>query len=202
MQGKSVKLTIIKSIYAVLIFVIAVLIISRVSTGDKADMTAHMPEATLPTVTFISNFKEINPLHGYLEEMDISHIRGTVFPIGSGRDINYKINTYGQKVSNLSFEVRNIDGSGLVENTVLQDYMETSDTITGTFQLKDLITSGSEYMLVMLMDTESGKARFYTRIVWTNDDFRYHLDDEVDFVRNFSLATFDKEAATEYSRYL
>jgi hypothetical protein len=202
MQGKSVKLTIFKSIYAVLIFVIAVLIISKLSTGDNADMTAHMSEATLPTVTFISNFKEVNPLHGYLDEMDISHVRGTVFPIGSGRDINYKINTYGQKVSNLSFEVRNVDGSGLVENTMLQDYRETSDTITGSFQLKDLISSGSEYMLVMLMDTESGRARFYTRIVWTNDDHRYHFDEEVDFVRNFCLATFDKETASEYSRYL
>ncbi|WP_029232267.1 hypothetical protein [Butyrivibrio sp. VCB2006] len=202
MQGKSVKLTIIKLIYAILIFVIAVLIISKVSTGDKADMTAQMSAATLPTVTFISDYKEINPLHGYLDEMDISHIRGSVFPIGSGRDISYKINTYGRKVSNLSFEVRNVDGSGLVENTTLQDYKETSDTITGSFQLKDLITSGSEYMLVMLMDTENGRARFYSRIVWTNDEFRYHLDEEVDFVKRFNSATFDKEAASEYSRYL
>ena len=202
MQGKSVKLTIFKSIYAILIFVIAVLIVSRLSTGDNADMTAQMSEATLPTVSFVSNYREVSPLHGYLEEMDISHIRGTIFPIGSGRDINYKINTYGQKVTNLSFEVRNIDGSGLVENTDLQDYKESADTITGSFQLKDLISSGSEYMLVMLMDTEIGRARFYSRIVWTNDESRYHIDEEVDFARNFSLATFDKEAASEYSRYL
>ena len=87
MQGKSVKLTIFKSIYAILIFVIAVLIISRLSTGDNADMTAQMSEATLPTVSFVSNYREVSPLHGYLEEMDISHIRGTIFPIGSGRDI-------------------------------------------------------------------------------------------------------------------
>ena len=57
-------------------------------------------------------------------------------------------------------------------------------------------------MLVMLMDTEIGRARFYSRIVWTNDESRYHIDEEVDFVRNFSIATFDKEAASEYSRYL
>ncbi len=202
MQGKSVKLTIFKILYAILVFVIAVLIISKLSNKENADMTAQMSEATLPTVTFISNFREINPLHGFTEEMDISHVRGTVLPIGTGREVNYKIYTYGKSVSNISFEIRNLDGTGLVEGTKLQDYRETPDTILGSFILKDLITSGEEYMLVMLMDTEAGRARYYSRIVWTGNDNKYHVDDEVDFVRSFSNATFDKEKASEYSRYL
>lgn len=202
MQGKSVKLTIIKTIYAVLVFVIAVFVISKLSNDDNADMTAQMSEATLPTVTFLSNYREINPLHGYVDEMDISHMRGSILPIGSNRDVSYKIYTYGKDVTNLRFEVRNIDGVGLVENTALQDYKETADSITGSFQLKDLITSGKEYMLVMLMDTDNGTVRFYSRLVWTGDEKKYHLDDEVDFVRSFSEATFDKTQASEYSRYL
>ncbi|SCY48946.1 hypothetical protein [Butyrivibrio sp. INlla14] len=202
MQGKSVKLTIIKIIYAILVFVIAIFVISRLSGDDNADMTAQMSEATLPTVSFLSNYKEINPLHGYTDEMDISHLRGTILPIGSNRDVTFKIRTYGRNITNLRFEVRNIDGVGLVENTNLQDYKESADAITGSFQLKDLITSGKEYMLVMLMDTESGTARYYSRIVWTGDESRYHMDDEIDFVRNFSNATFDKEIASEYSKYL
>lgn len=165
-------------------------------------MTAQMSEATLPTVTFTSGHKKINPLHGYLTEMDVSHMRGTIIPIGSNRDVSFKIDTYGKSVSNISFEVRNINGSGLVESTELQDYKDDSGVIKGSFQVKDLIAQNTEYMLVMLMDTERGRARFYTRIIWTNDDSRYHIDDEVEFVRSFSEATFDKEKASEYSRYL
>lgn len=202
MQEKSVKLTIIKTIYVILVFVISAFVISKLSNDDNADMTAQMSEATLPTVTFLSNYREINPLHGYVDEMDISHIRGTVLPIGSSRDVSYKIYTYDQNVTNLRFEIRKIDGVGLVENTALQDYKESEGSITGSFQLKDLITSGKEYMLVMLMDTDNGTVRFYSRIVWTGNDNKYHLDDEVEFVRSFSAATFDKEEATEYSRYL
>ena len=202
MQEKSIRLTIIKFIYAILVFVIAVLVFSRFSEDDNADMTAQMPSATLPTITFVSNGTEISPIHGYYEEMDISHIRSTVFPIGSDRSISYRINTYGENVTDLKFEVRNISGTSLVESTQLQNYRESSDSITGSFTLKDLINADTEYMLVMQMETGYGTATYYSRIVWTEDDAKYNLDDEVAFVKEFSEATFDKEIAKDYSKYL
>ena len=113
MNEKTVKITILKFLYAILVFAIAVLVISRLSVDDNADMTVQMASATLPTVSFVSNGQEINPLHGYISEMDVAHIRGTVYPIGTGREINYRINTYGTDIDNLRFEVRNISGSSL-----------------------------------------------------------------------------------------
>ncbi len=202
MQQKSVKLTLIKIIYAILVFVISVLVISRLSNEDNADMTAKMAPATLPVVSFINDSKAVNPLHGYLSEMDIAHVRGPVYPIGSSREIYFQIDTFGENVSGVGFEVRNIDGTGLVENTVISDYHVGDNKLTGSFVLKDLITSGKEYMLVMLIDTESGRARYYSRIIWTNDDSRYHVSEEMEFVKGFSSATFNKEQAQEYSRYL
>ncbi len=202
MREKSIKNTILKSIYALLVFAIAVFIISTFSNSDNQDMTAQMSPATLPIVSFVSDGQELNHLHGYTDEMDVSHIRSSVFPIGAGREISFAIDTYGQVVSEIEFEVRNIDGQGLVESTKVSDYREISEKITGSFQLKDLITGGKEYMLVMLLNTGSKDVRYYTRIVWPESDSRYHLDDEVKFVKAFSEATFDKEAISEYSRYL
>ncbi|WP_034467250.1 hypothetical protein [Butyrivibrio proteoclasticus] len=202
MSDKSVKLTILKTVYAILVFALSVLIISKLSNGDNADMTARMGQANLPLVTLVSNGVELNPLHGYLTEMDVSHMRGTIYPVGTTREIEYKIATYGEKVYDIKFEVRNIEGTSLVESTPLTDYKEDSTSISGKFQLKDLITSNKEYMLVMVMNTDVGEARYYSRIVWTGDEEKYNLDKEVEFVLGFSEATFSKTAASEYSKYL
>ena len=202
MREKSIKYTILKFIYGLLVFALAVFIISTFSNSDNQDMTAQMSPASLPMVSFISNGQELNPLHGYTGEMDVSHIRSAVLPVGDNREISFAIDTFGRAISEIKFEVRNINGEGLVENTKVTDYREISEKITGKFQLKDLITGKKEYMLVMLLSTETDTVRYYTRIVWTEEESKYHLDDEVDFVKSFSDATFDKEAVSEFSRYL
>ena len=202
MRDKSIRLTILKTIYFIVVLVIAMFIVSRFSNGDNADMSAPMSEATLPIVTLVSGDKEVNPLHGYTSEIDLSYLRGTIIPVGPARDVHYRINTYGGRVWNLGFEVRSIDGKSLVENTELTDYKESADYIEGSFTLKDLINSGQEYMLVILMDTEIGRAKYYTRFVWTEDETLYNMDEELDFVLGFSEATFSKTEAQEYTKYL
>ncbi len=202
MREHPIRLTIIKSAYFVLVLLIGIFVVSKFSNGDNADMSAPMSKATLPMVTLVSGSDEINPLHGYTSELDLSYYRGTIMPIGADRVVNYKVDTFGGKAYNLAFEVRSIDGKSLVESTDLVDYKETNGIIEGSFQLKDLITSDKEYMLVMLMDTDLGRTRFYTRFIWTESDSRYHIDEELEFVLGFSEATFSKTDAQEYAKYL
>ncbi len=202
MQGKSIKLKLFKTLYGILIFIVTVIVVSKLFNEDNADMTAQMADPTLPMVTLLSGGEEINPLQGYVKEMDVSHMRGTILPIGMSRNVTFKVATYGNKIDKLSFEVRNITGKGLVENTQITDYTESGEYITGTIQLKDLITLGKEYMLVLLIDTEHGTTRYYTRVVWAENDSKYHLQEELSFVKGFSEATFDKEAMQEYSKNL
>ena len=64
------------------------IVVSHFSNGDNADMSAPMSEATLPIVTLVSGDKEINPLHGYTSEIDLSYLRGTILPIGAARDVH------------------------------------------------------------------------------------------------------------------
>ncbi len=202
MRENSVLLKTLKTIYFILVLVVAILIVSRFSNGDNADMSAPMPGATLPVVTLKSMGREMNQLHGYTSQIDLSYLRGMIMPIGSNREISYRINTYGNAVTDLGFEVRSIDGKSLVENQEIRDFKQNGSEIEGAIQIKDLITPDKEYMLVFLMDTPVGTARYYSRIVWTEDGNKYHLDDELDFVLGFSEATFSKTAAQEYARYL
>ncbi len=202
MREKTVLLTVLKIIYFVLVLVLGIFVISRFSNGDNADMSAPMSKATLPIVTLKSGDLEVNPLHGYTSTMDLSYVRGPIIPVGADRVISYRIDTFGGNVRDLAFEVRSINGKSLVESTELSDYKTNGDIIEGSFQVKDLITSNTEYMLVLLMDTDIGTSRFCSRFVWTEDDSRFHVQEELDFVLGFSEATFSKEAAKEYTRYL
>lgn len=202
MHENSIRLTLLKIGYFILVLFIAISVVGQFSNGDNADMSAPMSKASLPIVTLKSGGRDVNPLMGFVSEIDLRYFRGSVIPVDSSREISYKVYTYGGEVSNLGFEVRSIDGSSLVENTDLTDYQYEDGVITGSFQVKDLITAYREYMLVILMDTEIGRARYYSRMVWTEDDSRYHMEDELNFVLGFSEATFNKEAAKEYSRYL
>ena len=202
MRETSIRLKIFKTAYFVLVLIVGILVASKLSNSENTEMSAPMSKAALPVLTLSSDGTEVNPLRGYTSEVDVSHIRGNIIPVGSSRTLDYRIDTFGGSVRDISFEIRSIDGSSLVENTELSDYRESDDRIEGSFQLKDLISSDKEYMFVMIMDTDIGKARYYSRLVWTEDDSLYHLKEEVEFVRSFSEATFSKNQAQEYTRYL
>ncbi|WP_207667204.1 hypothetical protein [Butyrivibrio sp. X503] len=179
-----------------------IIIVSHLSKSDHADMTAKMSEATLPIVTVLESGKETNTMHGYLSDVDVGNIRGTVVPLGVDRSLAFNIKTFGKDVTEIGYEVRSVDGKGLVESTMLTDYKEDKDTVYANIQLKDLIDSGKEYMLVVFMNTDIGKAKYYTRFVWTEEESRYNVTEELDFILRFSSATFDVNKAKEYSKYL
>lgn len=68
------------------------------------------------------------------------------------------------------------------------------------FGLKDLIDSGREYMLVMILTTSSGdEIRYYTRVLYGDN---YYAAEKLDYVLDFSERTFDKERAKELTKYL
>ena len=202
MRDNSIKKTIIKIAYFIVIFILTIIVFGHLSKCDHADMTAKMSKATLPVVTVVEGGKDINAMHGYISDVDVANIRGTVVPLGEDRSLSFNINTFGEKVTDIGYEVRSVDGKGLVESVMLTDYKEDKDTVYADIHLKDLIDPKKEYMLVVFMNTDLGKAKYYTRFVWTNEESRYYVKDELDFVLGFSDATFDVTKAKEYSKYL
>ncbi len=208
MRDNTIKKTTIKIAYFFGLLIISIFVISKLSNIDKADMTAKMSPASLPVITMQSGDKEVNPLHGYLSEVNANYVRGTVWPINSDRTMSFKINTFGQKISNVGFELRNIGKDNrLIADEDQTEFKEHENTIDCKIQLApvaDLILAGREYMLVIKVELNNAVAKYYTRIVWTEgDETRYNIDNEIDFITGFSEATFDKERAkAEYAKYL
>lgn len=56
------------------VFLIAVIVFSFLTNQGNADMTADMGGATLPRIQIVSGEYEINPLVGYVSEMNVGKI--------------------------------------------------------------------------------------------------------------------------------
>lgn len=194
------KKTVIKGIVFVATFFTALFVISALLNQGNTDMTVEMGPATFPLVYMKVDGQQVNCLHGYREQMDSSNLRDTITPLGEGRTLSLVVQKFDAVIQGISFEVRSLDGSRLVENTVLKDYEEEKDYIRCDFSIKDLIEENEEYMLVILVETRDGNIiRYYTRIIQGTD---YHVAEKLAFIRDFHERSFDKEAAKAITKYL
>lgn len=194
------KKNVMKGCVFLITFLAALFIISAVMNQGNTDMTVEMSPASFPLVYMSAGEERMNCLHGYSESMDNSNLRDTITPLGEGRSLAFSLQKYGTEVKGISFEVRSIDGTRLVEDTPLYNYIEIDDMITCSFTIKDLIDQQEEYKFVLLVELEDGRTvRYYTRIIQGED---YHASEMTEFVRDFHEKTFDKEAAQSITKYL
>ncbi|NLL80418.1 MAG: hypothetical protein GX234_11675 [Clostridiales bacterium] len=194
------KKAVIKGMVFIATFFVALFTISAIVNQGNTDMTVEMEPATFPLVYMEIEGQQVNCLHGYWEQMNSSNLRDTITPFGEERSLSMNIRKFGTGVKKVSFEVRSIDGSRLIENTEIKDYEEDKEYIYCDFTVKDLIEENEEYMLVILLETENGDTiRYYTRIIQAAD---YHTIEKLNFVKDFHERSFDKEAAKEITKYL
>ncbi len=184
----------------IVIFVIAVFIISSLMNKGSTDMTVDMESASLPVVSIAMKNGNVNKLHGYVQNVDLKKFRGSLTPLREGRKLDLHIRKYGGAISGLYFEVRNRSGDRLVEKTEITGYTEDNDQIDATIGLKDLIEENTEYFLcVGFTDLQGRDVRYYTRII-KNDSLK--PEEMTGFVRNFTDCTFNKDRALNITEYL
>ena len=192
--------SIIKGIYLVIIFLASLFLVSHFINRGNTDMTMEMGKATFPIVYTVLDGNQINAMHGYSQEMESAYIRHTITPLTNGRGITVAVDKYDSQIHGMSFEVRSIDGSRLIEDTEITDYTEQGDRISASFNLKDLIDTNTEYTLVLLITLENGNTiRYYTRVIYPEE---YHVEEKIEFIKDFHKKTFDKEAAKDLTKYL
>ena len=72
------KKSILKIVYTVIMFLIAMLMIDHFMNKGNTDITAEMSKATYPLVYVMEGDTRINCLHGYDREMDCSQLDDTI----------------------------------------------------------------------------------------------------------------------------
>ncbi len=200
-SNKRLLINTIKAVYLAAIFVAACLCFSHILSQGNVDMTVEMPSPTLPVIHLNVGGHDINYMFGYTEPMETAFMRDTLMIVDSDRRIDYCVDSYDANINDMYFEIRSIDGTRLVEQTKLHPGAPDPDGhIRGNFAVKDLIADGSEYMLVFVLALNDGRdVRYYSRLMMSED---YHLAEKIDYVYNFSTLTFDKDKATELTKYL
>lgn len=194
------KRAIIKGACLGCIFALALMILSTVMNQGNTDMTTEMGEATYPVLSMYVGAYRVGSLHGYAQNMESAYLRDNLQPVGADRKIDVKIDTYGCEMEEIGFEVRSLDGERLVESTPVEQYEEKDGEITFSITLKDLIENDTEYMLVFLVTPKGNTPiRYYSRIVLSDS---LHIQEKLDYIKDFHDRTFDKEAAVELTKYL
>lgn len=197
---KKMRITLIKGAIVIIVFFSALFVISNLMNKGNADMTTEMGAATYPVVAMNYGGFRINVLHGYQDAMEVSQIRESLTPLVSGRKVNLDIDTYGNRVNGIRFEVRSVDGGRLIEDTTVKEYEQTNDQVKASFGIKDLIENNREYLLVLILTMgNNDQIRYYTRIINPEE---YYVADKLEYITDFSRKTFDKEAAKELTKYL
>ena len=164
------------------------------------DMTIDMPEATLPVISVLYGDKSVNTMYGYTERMDAGTMRDSISPIGEERSLSFSVNAYNTGISKISYEVRSLDGSRLIEETMVGNYEHKTGRIVGTINLKDLIEKEKEYNLGFVLKLTDGRdVYYYTRIICRED---VAVNEKLDFIYNFNSMTFSQTDVRSLYSYM
>lgn len=188
-----------KVIVCIAVFIAAFFVSSSIYNKGNEEMAVSMAGASLPLVHITSGGVSYNYLHGLKQEVDGRFFRDTITPLGEGRTLSFVIEKYGCVIDGISFEVRSVDGSRLVERTEVTGFREDEGSISATVAIKDLIESGVEYNWILLLDVGGETVRYYTRII---EGEGYSTEEKLAFVREFHDKTFDKEQAKDLALYM
>ena len=77
----------IKAAGFIIIFVVAVFIISSMMNKGSTDMTVDMESAALPVVSISFKNGNINKLHGYVQSVDLRKFRPSLTPLNGDRHL-------------------------------------------------------------------------------------------------------------------
>ena len=190
----------IRRLVILFVFIASLIGFSFGMNKGNTDMTIEMPKASLPVAYILIDDLQINEMHGFAQRMDAATIRDTLTPLGEDRELSFKVDLYGQEPEEIRFEVRNVDGSRLIEDTRVTDYFKEDDSVRASVHLKDLIEENTEYSFILIIKLKDGREiYYYTRVIQGNASL---ANEKLNYVLDFHAKTFDKELAKELSLFL
>lgn len=160
---------------------------------ESSGLTEQMGKATLPVVRAVVEGQQVNVMRGYKSGMEAQTMRDTVTPLKEDRSLSIVIEKLEQEVKEISYKIRSLDASNLIEDTKVSDFKEDAKEIKATLDIKNLLDEDTEYVLIISLTLESGEAYdYFTRIIYNED---LHTKEKIEFVQNFHNLTFKKEDA-------
>lgn len=195
---RDMKRTIIQYTTVVLAFLAGMIFMTYMTRMGNRDMTGDMAQAQLPVVYAEQDGVLYNEMHGYVEDMDGASMRDSVIGVSEDHKVGLALEKYNAQIKSVSYEVRSLDMSRLIEGG---DDLQTEDDgkyLHVSLTLKDLLTQGEEYLLVLKVQTEDQDlVRFYSILTYLGTN---HVQDCVDFAQRFHEMTLtgDSDGVLNY----
>ncbi|MCD7981904.1 MAG: hypothetical protein LUF32_06270 [Clostridiales bacterium] len=182
-----------------LVFIAGLFVFGKLTNHETRDLTADMAEATLPVVYLMEEEEAVNELHGYTTEMDAASMRDTITPVESGGELSIRVDTYGSEITEISYEVRSLDTTRLIQQSGAEEMTVADDSVTALLPIRNLLTEGEEYLLILEVEADDVTCWFYTRIIQEEDS---HIAECISFVREFHEITMDSDRQDELASYM
>lgn len=154
----------IRRVILAVIFILAVIIFSMVTNKGNADMTADMDSATLPTISFEVEGRDVNLLNGHKREMAISAVRDTITPLNSAGEVLVNVQSYEQTIYGLQYEVRTLDGTETLASGEVKEVSEQVSIAVG-----DILEEKEALLCVQLILENEEVIYYYTRLISNKD---------------------------------
>ena len=184
----------------VAVFFVSIIGSYKFINRNSQDMTIELSAPTLPLVSVVIDGESFNALHGYTSEVDVSDGARYIYPMGEDRQFYGQIQTFDEKIKEICYEIRNNDGSRLIESGNVSWEENAPGVLDYSVKVKDLIVPGEEYLFTTTLRTDAHEEiHYHTRFVYGNS---YDLDNQLAFVMEFHGNTFDKEKVTEIAPYM
>ena len=161
------KRRIIKVGVLVAVFIAALVISSLVINSGTDDEIVDMGAPTLPRISFTVDGTEVNPLFGYVQDMDITAMRDTITPLETDGSLIMNIEADGREISDIRYEVYSLDGEDM--------YTDGKADVPAEGEQVSLsignILSGDvrEAVLKIILTVDEETVSYYTRIASPSD---------------------------------
>ncbi len=181
------------------VFVVGLIIFSRVLNQGSENLVTEMQEATLPVVYMVEDGELVNELNAYTVEMDASYMRDTVTPVEIGGVLPISIDAYDNEIKSVSYEIRSLDSSRVVQQAEAEDLAGSEGVVTADLPITEKLAEQTEYLLIVQVNGSGDPWFFYTRIVQDEDS---DIDESVSFVKSFHEITLSKGRQKELTDYM
>lgn len=186
------RVLLLTAVFLVVVIAAAAVAIYR-NRGEESQGT--LKAASYPVIRLIYEEENAHVLHGYGETREALSVRDSITPLGADRSLPMEIETHGQQIRAVSYQVRSLDGSHLIEDTQVNSFQQQDDRMTANLQISNLIEENTEYVLSLQVDTDAGSVYYYSRVIYGTAMYTGEL---LRFAKDFSDATFDSGRAADF----
>lgn len=169
------------------------------TSEQEGAVYSSMDESRLPVVYTEFEGKEINGLHGYVQDMGNRAAGEAISVLSSDRRLNLRIHEFGNTITEISYEIRNLSMDRLIERTELSDWSSKEGITTVSLPIQNLISKDKAYLLILNVKTAEQQIQYYTRIMWTDAP---RALDMLQLAEEFTRKSLDYEQAKELVSYL